>query len=180
MRVAYDLRGFVSSWLEFDSGLSRRLCVAALGTANVENGKIVSSLRVKIDRKAIDDMIAHAREAAPNECCGLLVGRRGAIDRVVRARNLHDSPTRYSIDPADHFGAIHAARSQGQAVIGAYHSHPASSAAPSESDISEATGGSEFLYVIVSLVEGAGAENLCVYRVRHGRVERVDLISAAK
>jgi proteasome lid subunit RPN8/RPN11 len=111
-------------------------------------------------------MLAHAREAAPNECCGLLVGSRGGIARVVRARNLEASPTRYRIDPVDHFAAIHEARSQAQIVVGAYHSHPAGAAAPSESDIAEATGGSQFLYVIVSLTASVGNELSAFYLVK--------------
>jgi YD repeat-containing protein len=136
----------------------------------------VPSLLVKIDRKALDDMVAHARETAPDECCGLLVGRRGAVERIVRTKNLQASPTRYSIDPADHLAAIHDARSQGQSVIGAYHSHPATPAAPSASDISEATGGADFLYVIVSLVERGEVR---AYALRRGAMVEVALIHAA-
>ena len=102
----------------------------------------------------IADMLAHARQEAPRECCGLLVGSGEAVSRNVRARNLDGSPARYRIDPEDHFAAIHLARSEGADVIGAYHSHPASAPVPSPSDIAEAYSGPDFLYVIVSLVEG--------------------------
>src|SRR5213596_2878882 len=95
-------------------------------------------------------MLAHARAEAPNECCGLLVGRRGAVERAVRARNLEAGPTRYLIDPQDHFAAMKAARAEGLHVIGAYHSHPAGAAVPSPSDIAGASGGPDFLYVIVA------------------------------
>ena len=44
-------------------------------------------------------MLAHAREEAPRECCGLLVGKGDAVERSVRARNLDARPTRYLIDP---------------------------------------------------------------------------------
>ena len=118
-------------------------------------------------------MLRHARAEAPNECCGLLVGRRGAIEGSVRARNLQSSPTRYLIDPADHFAAMRAARSQGRRVIGAYHSHPASPAAPSESDVSEATGGPDFLYLIVSPLQG----ELRAYYLKNGAVIFVEVVS---
>jgi proteasome lid subunit RPN8/RPN11 len=136
----------------------------------------VSSRTVTITKTAIDDMLAHARETAPDECCGLLVGRRGFIERNIRAKNLQASPTRYSIDPADHFAAIHDARSRGQSVIGAYHSHPATPAIPSESDLSEAAGGADFLYVIVSLFERGDVR---AYRLRRGAMVEVTLIHAA-
>jgi proteasome lid subunit RPN8/RPN11 len=128
---------------------------------------------VKIVRNALDDMIAHARETAPDECCGLLVGARGVIERIHRARNLQASPTRYSIDPVDHFAAIHAARSQGQRVVGAYHSHPTTGPVLSETDIAEASGGSGFVYVIVSLL---GPE-VRAYQMKRGTLEEA-LISA--
>ena len=102
----------------------------------------------------VADMLEHARQEAPRECCGLLIGRRGAISRNVRTRNADTRPTRYLIDPADHFRAIHSARSEGAEVIGAYHSHPASAPWPSPTDISEANSGPEFLYVIVSVMDG--------------------------
>ena len=99
-------------------------------------------------------MLAHARQEAPRECCGLLIGRRGAVCRNIRTRNADVRPARYLIDPEDHFRAIHAARSEGTEVIGAYHSHPSSAPLPSATDIAEANGAPEFLYVIVSLMDG--------------------------
>ncbi len=131
---------------------------------------------VNISQSVIDDMLAHARLDAPNECCGLLVGNRQAILRNVRARNREASATRYLIDPDDHFAAIHAARSENRRVVGAYHSHPASAAAPSPSDIAEASGGADFIYVIVSPVKPDG--EIFAYRLKNGRVVPLDLVRA--
>jgi proteasome lid subunit RPN8/RPN11 len=111
-------------------------------------------------------MIAHARELAPRECCGLLIGKGDDVDRNVRTRNLDPRPTRYLIDPEDHFAAIREARVDGREVIGAYHSHPASAPVPSATDIEEANSGSDFLYVIVSLMN----EEVRAYRVVDGTV----------
>jgi proteasome lid subunit RPN8/RPN11 len=119
---------------------------------------------VSIPRAVIDEMIAHARDDAPNECCGLLVGVRGEVSGAVRARNLEPSPTRYLIDPVDYLAAIKAARARAQHVIGAYHSHPDGTTTPSRRDIDEATGGRDFLYVIVSPASGA----ITAYFVRNG------------
>ena len=130
---------------------------------------------MKIFQSVVDQVRAHAREAAPNECCGLLIGRRDTVERCVRTRNLTESPTRYLIDPEEHFAAIHDARSQGQRVIGGYHSHPATEAAPSARDIAEAAGGSEFLYLIVSLADSEKGNDLRAYRVRNGAVQPVPL-----
>jgi proteasome lid subunit RPN8/RPN11 len=132
---------------------------------------------VRIAQKALDDMLAHAREDAPHECCGLLIGDRHSIERSVRTRNLEASPTRYTIDPEDHFAAIHAARAENRRVVGAYHSHPAGPAFPSPSDVAEARWGADFLYVIVSLAGVSG--EILAYRVKRGTPSPVNLVAAA-
>jgi proteasome lid subunit RPN8/RPN11 len=94
-------------------------------------------------------VLAHARAAAPEECCGLLLGQDAEVREIYPARNAHATPrTRYLIDPADHFAAMRRARAAGLEVIGAYHSHPASAAEPSDTDTAEAIPG--FYYLIVS------------------------------
>lgn len=96
-------------------------------------------------------LIAHAEREAPNECCGLLIGTGNTVVAVHPARNTVASHTRFTINPADHFLAIRKARAAGQEVIGAYHSHPASAALPSASDLAEASEGAP-LMLIVSLM----------------------------
>jgi proteasome lid subunit RPN8/RPN11 len=132
-------------------------------------------LPVNVSRPALEDMLAHAREALPDECCGLLIGRRHQIERIYRARNLQASPSRYLIDSEDHFAAIREARSKGQIVVGAYHSHPVGDPLPSTSDIEEASGGRDFLYVIVSPTERTSGQHLGAFRVRGGVAESVVL-----
>jgi proteasome lid subunit RPN8/RPN11 len=116
-------------------------------------------------------MLAHAREEAPRECCGLLVGRETSIARSVRARNLDVKATRYLIDPEDHFAAIRSARAECLDVVGAYHSHPSGTPVPSATDIAEADSGADFLYVIVSL----SGDDVRAYRIEAGAYTRVDL-----
>ena len=93
---------------------------------------------VEIRQAVLADLIAHAREEAPNECCGVLVGTSGRIERSVRARNALGSPTRYRIDPRDQIAAIKSAREQRESVVGFYHSHPSSPPSPSDTDRVEA------------------------------------------
>ncbi|MEO5742944.1 MAG: M67 family metallopeptidase [Vicinamibacterales bacterium] len=119
---------------------------------------------IRIPAAVVGEMLAHARAEAPRECCGLLVGKASSIMRSVRARNLDAAATRYLIDPEDHFAAIRAARAQGLEVVGAYHSHPASTAMPSPTDVAEASSGSDFLYLIVSLVN----DDVQAYRMADG------------
>jgi len=93
---------------------------------------------VEVRQPVLGEIAAHARDEAPLECCGVLIGARHRIERVSRARNKLRSPTRYLIDPEDHFAALKSARETGQAVVGFYHSHPASSPVPSDTDRLEA------------------------------------------
>jgi proteasome lid subunit RPN8/RPN11 len=126
---------------------------------------------VRIARGALADMRAHARAELPNECCGLLVGDAAGVVRSIRARNRRKSPTRYLIDPRDHFSAIRAARAAGLAVIGAYHSHPSGPAVPSMRDLAEAHDRS-YVYVIVSPAEKGDTRG---FRFSGSAFEPVDL-----
>lgn len=104
---------------------------------------------VTIAGTVLDELVAHAIAGAPIEQCGLLIGRSGTVLRAHPARNTDASPRRYTVDPVDHFAALRAARADGLAVIGAWHSHPAGAPVPSATDLSEAT--PDFLYLIVGL-----------------------------
>ncbi len=96
-------------------------------------------------------LIAHAEREAPNECCGLLIGKGEKITECHPARSTVPSRNRFQINPADHFVAIRKARAAGLDVIGAYHSHTDSPALPSLSDVAEASDGAPVM-VIVSLM----------------------------
>jgi proteasome lid subunit RPN8/RPN11 len=105
---------------------------------------------VSLKSEVRSHVVAHAREAAPAECCGMLVGRGDRILEAVRARNIAESPTRFLIEPADHIAARRDARARGLEVVGFYHSHPQAPAEPSATDLAEATY-SDHLYLIVGL-----------------------------
>ena len=96
-------------------------------------------------------MVHHARSCAPNECCGLLLGRDGAIVEAMSARNIAADPaSRFLIDPVDHFAAVRTARMRSLDIVGFYHSHPRSAAEPSARDLAEFDY-PDHLYAIVSL-----------------------------
>ncbi len=95
----------------------------------------------------LDDIAAHARAAGDEECCGLLLGSASGVRDSVRAANVAGDRTgRYTIDAAEHFAVIRAARQQGLDVVGVYHSHPRSTPVPSATDLAEAF--ENFLFVI--------------------------------
>ncbi len=130
---------------------------------------------VRIRRDALAAIGRHAAEVAPAECCGLLIGQATEIDEAVRARNLDDRPTRFLIDPADQFAAIRAARARGAAVVGAYHSHPASGPLPSDADLADAQD-PDLLHIIVSLRRGADRPEARAFRLRGGNFDSVELV----
>ena len=105
----------------------------------------------RVARIALDTILAHAREAAPAECCGLLLGTASSVVEAARAKNIADDPSaRFVIDPKDHLDGRRGARTRGLEVVGFYHSHPRSPAVPSATDRAEATYPG-YLYLIVSL-----------------------------
>ena len=97
----------------------------------------------------LEHIVAHAREAQPAECCGLLLGSGSTIAEAVRTRNASDDPNRFLIDPQAHIEARREARGRDLGVIGFYHSHPHSPAEPSSTDLKEASY-PDHLYLIVS------------------------------
>jgi proteasome lid subunit RPN8/RPN11 len=130
---------------------------------------------VKAD--VIAAIVAHAREAAPDECCGMLMGRGDAIVEAVRARNAAASATtRFVIDPKDHIDARREGRARGLDVVGFYHSHPASGAAFSETDRAEAAYPGS-LHMIVGL--GAEAPEVRVFGFVEGNFHERALVTVA-
>lgn len=127
-----------------------------------------------MQRSAREAMIAHAREEAPLECCGLLLGTTGIVQDAVRTRNVRRSPTVYLVDPADHFAVIRRVRKEGRTIVGAYHSHPRSPAVPSPVDLREAHD-AELLYVIVSLADPR-APDVRGYRLTFEQFVEVELV----
>jgi proteasome lid subunit RPN8/RPN11 len=103
-----------------------------------------------LDRRLIGEMIAHAREDAPNECCGVIAGEDGRAVRLFRATNAEASPYRYSVDAKDLFRIYRECEEQGWSFLAIYHSHTASEAYPSQTDVRLAFW-PEAYYVLVSL-----------------------------
>lgn len=101
-----------------------------------------------------DDLVAHAREGAPDEVCGVLAGTHGepSVARTSRrATNAATHPrNRYALDPPEQLDLMRDLETDGDAVVGFYHSHPRGPPAPSDVDASEATW-EGYSYVIVSL-----------------------------
>ena len=105
---------------------------------------------MRIYKPALDNIVSHARAAAPAECCGLLLGRGEDIIESARAANLSPDVNRFFIDPRAHIDIRREARQRGLGVIGFYHSHAHSPAQPSATDLREASY-PDHLHLIVSV-----------------------------
>lgn len=114
-------------------------------------------------------MIEHAREDAPNECCGYLSASDGVVRGVVRSQNPRNSPYGYELDSS----ALLAANELDDAgyEVGIYHSHPRSPAEPSQTDINLATY-PHWAYLIVSL---AGEPTVRAWRIADGAVREEEI-----
>lgn len=129
---------------------------------------------MKISQPLIDEMVAHAREDLPNECCGMIGGRDGVASRVVRVENAAASPLRYEMDPQGQYDALKAIEDAGEELIGIYHSHTRSAAYPSQTDVNEARMWPEQAYVIVSL-ENEEAPDVKAYDLADLKIADVEL-----
>jgi [CysO sulfur-carrier protein]-S-L-cysteine hydrolase len=105
---------------------------------------------LRISRQLLDEVIAHAREDAPNECCGMIASSNGEAVAVHRARNAAASPFRYELDGREQYRIQTAIEDAGLELGAIYHSHTRSAPEPSQTDINLAFY-PEALYVIVGL-----------------------------
>jgi proteasome lid subunit RPN8/RPN11 len=93
---------------------------------------------ITIKHDYVSQMIAHARESSPNECCGLIGGTPdGVVQTIYRTRNIAADPlVAYESAPEELFAAQRAMRELGEQLLAIYHSHPRSSdPRPSETDV---------------------------------------------
>lgn len=119
-------------------------------------------------------LIKHAAEDFPNECCGLLAGRAGRVERIYRGTNLDHSPYTYLMDPKEQLAAFKDMDAAGLDLIGIYHSHTHTAAYPSRTDSAKAYY-PDALYVIVSLAQ-RDAPNIRAFRMNDGQITEESVI----
>lgn len=106
---------------------------------------------MRISQALIDEMVAHAREDLPNECCGMVGGVDGEASIVIPVVNSAASPLRFEMDPQGQYDALKAIEDDGKELLAIYHSHTKSAAYPSQTDLNQAVNWPDALYLIVSL-----------------------------
>ena len=92
---------------------------------------------LRIDRATYDAIVAHAREDHPDEACGVVAGLEGSDrpERFIPMPNAARSPTFYEFDSADLLRLYREMDDQDEEPVVIYHSHTATEAYPSRTDI---------------------------------------------
>ena len=112
---------------------------------------------VQIKQKFIDEMVAHSKADLPNECCGILAGPNGQVMKAYQMSNVEASPFRFSMDPGELVKVDSEAGENNWELLAIYHSHTASEAYPSDTDVRIAAGTAglwpDVRYVLVSLMD---------------------------
>ncbi len=123
-----------------------------------------------ISADLVDAIFAHARADHPDEACGVLAGPEGADrpERHIAMVNAERSPTFYRFDAQEQLKVWRALESAGESPIVIYHSHTATEAYPSRTDISLAAE-PDAHYVLVS-TRDPDQHELRSYRIVDGVV----------
>ena len=92
---------------------------------------------LKISEEIRDAIVAHARRDHPDEACGVIAGPVGGDDpvRFIPMLNAARSPTFYEFDSADLLTLYRDMDDRGEDPVVIYHSHTATEAYPSRTDI---------------------------------------------
>jgi proteasome lid subunit RPN8/RPN11 len=133
-----------------------------------------------IRRDLVDAMVAHARRDHPDEACGVIAGPEGADqpERIVEMVNAERSPTFYRFDSGEQLRVWRAMDAADEVPVVVYHSHTATEAYPSRTDVSYAAE-PDAHYVLVSTRDPEDHE-LRSYRIVDGIVteEPVEVVTS--
>ena len=134
---------------------------------------------LSIARDHVDAMVAHARADHPDEACGVVVGTAGSDTptRFVAMTNADRSPTFFRFDPTEQLRLYQAMDDADEEIVVVYHSHTATEAYPSRTDIAYAAE-PQAHYVLVSTAESGAEEgpvSVRSYRILDGQVSEEEL-----
>jgi [CysO sulfur-carrier protein]-S-L-cysteine hydrolase len=92
---------------------------------------------ITLSNAQLERILAHAAEAKPNECCGLIGGQDDKARNTYPMQNVAQNPQlAYEAAPEDLFAAQREMRERGEQLLGIYHSHPRSAQpSPSQTDV---------------------------------------------
>ena len=116
----------------------------------------------------VDELVAHARRDHPDEACGVIAGRDGTATRLFVMENAERSPTFYRFDAREQLAVWRDMDDADEVPLVIYHSHTATEAYPSRTDISLAAE-PDAHYLLVSTRAPEDVE-LRSYRIVGGQV----------
>jgi [CysO sulfur-carrier protein]-S-L-cysteine hydrolase len=134
--------------------------------------------------QALHDAIAdHARNDHPDEACGVVAGPAGSgrPERFIPMLNAARSPTFYEFDSADLLKLYRDLDDRDEEPVVIYHSHTATEAYPSRTDISYANEpGAHYVLVSTADTDGAGPFQFRSFRIVDGEVteEEVEIVAS--
>ena len=120
-----------------------------------------------------ESIVAHARDHAPRECCGVISGKDGDPTAIHPLTNTEPGVDRYLFDDEEFFRVYWEIENRGAELVVVYHSHPVSPAYPSKTDV-EFAFWPEAVYVICSL-EDPTAPDIRGFRIIDGAITEVPL-----
>jgi [CysO sulfur-carrier protein]-S-L-cysteine hydrolase len=91
-----------------------------------------------LTNEQLQKMIAHVQSQMPLEACGLLAGHDSKVESVLLVTNQAQSEVRFVMDPIEQLYALEWIDSNGQELIGIFHSHPTGPETVSPTDIAQA------------------------------------------
>ncbi len=124
------------------------------------------------------EIIEHALGENPNECCGILVGKNGVVEKVRKMTNTAASPYRYDMDPLELDNILDLeGKDSGRELIAIYHSHTHSPAYPSDTDVRLAPTSffPDAFYILVSLLDKDNPD-FRAFRIENGMVNEEELV----
>jgi proteasome lid subunit RPN8/RPN11 len=127
---------------------------------------------VQVDEALVTEMVAHAREDAPNECCGFVAARDGVAVEVRRAVNQAASPLKFEVDGLEVMRALEDFEDAGAELGAIYHSHTRTEPYPSQTDINFAANWPGVEWIIVGL-DRQGEATVRSYLIEDGNVREV-------
>jgi len=130
---------------------------------------------VVIPKELYDEIVDHARDDLPNECCGIVAAEDGVAVKVFRATNAFARPERYKIDPRDQIKIQNEIDDQGWTLEAIYHSHTRTPAKPSQTDINEAEIWSGTVVFLIVSLEKPDEPDLRGFRIIDGKDTEVEL-----
>jgi proteasome lid subunit RPN8/RPN11 len=128
---------------------------------------------VRISRELYDEIVAHARAEAPNECCGIVSSDGSEAISVYPATNAEASPLRFRLDEREQFQINKEIDDAGLDLGAIYHSHTRTAPEPSQTDINYAKWWPGVLWIIVGL--GDGKPEVRTWEIENGQVREAEL-----